>query len=73
MRKYSVYECDVCGCEEESDGYPRDWIEIQIDKGGYLKEKDDPDDIAKDCCSQACVNKAVLDYYSAHRLEVIKE
>ena len=74
MKKYSVWECDVCGCEEEADGYPREWINIEIRKGSYFTDRGEAkQEVEKDCCSQACANKAVLDYYSSHRLEVNNE
>ena len=69
MHKYTVWECDVCGSEEEADGYPKEWIGIEITKGSYLDNNIEYV-VSKDCCSQECANKAVLDYDSAHRLEV---
>ncbi len=67
MLKYQVWSCDVCGTVISGDGYPKEWIQIELRKGGFYSAEPEVD---KDCCCQACANKAVLDYYSVHRLEV---
>lgn len=70
MRMYSVYSCDVCGKEEKADGYPREWIQVEIRKGSYFRDEGEvTQEVNKDCCCQACANKVALDYYSVHRLE----
>ena len=67
MLKYTLWECDVCGgtVQWDGDGYLDGWIHVEIRKGDYFNGTPEVD---KDCCSQACANKAVLDYYSKHRL-----
>ncbi len=67
MHKYQVWACDECGKEAQSDGYPKEWIQIDIRKGDYFHSDESEPEIEKDCCSQECANKVVLDYYSAHR------
>uniref|UniRef100_A0A6M3L9X6 Uncharacterized protein n=1 Tax=viral metagenome TaxID=1070528 RepID=A0A6M3L9X6_9ZZZZ len=71
VRKYTVYECDVCGKEEQADGFPEEWIEIEVRKGAYFSSDEDFEKHLweRDCCRQECANKAMLAYLSAHRFE----
>ncbi len=69
MLRYQVWECDVCGLEVEYAVFPREWIDIEIRKGHYYSDDGGLPELDKDCCSQKCANKVVLDYYSEHRLE----
>jgi hypothetical protein len=54
-----ILRCDICKKETESNGFPKDWWEVRIDKGGSLKPEENIEDFSMDCCSKECLVKAL--------------
>ena len=58
--KGSIYVCDVCGKEALSDGFPKDWFDVEIVRGDYaVRENLLLDQLL---CSKECLGKSLEDF-----------
>ena len=62
MRLYDVYQCDGCKKEAQTDGYPKDWLDVNINKNLISSGEDEEYLYEGDFCSLECMKQALLKY-----------
>ena len=61
MLKYQVWECEICGKQAQSDGFPNDWFHLELYRRDRLGERE-TELIDADLCSDMCVRKLMTRY-----------
>lgn len=60
MAKQSeTWMCDICREVETADHFPKEWFRVEITSGYGFYGIGDNRNVHRDCCSKACVKKAV--------------